>query len=342
MNPAGDARQKFSIQFFLVGILFLIFDLEVIFLFPFAVSLYYLSFYGFWIAIIFLIVLTIGFVYEYSTGALKFHNPSTSSKSSSFSTINSPPQSSFSSTRNSVSSFKSFANQSIRSYSTDTSANGKRKRIKGDPKYTRAYKLSLTVPSDLQEVLIGLFLGDVSISKKASVIGGHHLYFRHSMNQYKYMVHLFSLFQDFVIQEGPSIGSIFDKRTEKTYYFCAFATLSCPCFAYYRTLFYPDGVKVIPANIADLLTARGLAYLFMDDGSKHKDGGYYIALGSFSLEDINLLKSALLDNFNLHTAIHKGGKDNQYNLFIPAPQAKLFKSIIYDFIHPSLYYKLHE
>lgn len=90
MNPAGDARQKFSVQFFLVGILFLVFDLEVIFLFPFAVSLYYISFYGFWTAIIFLIVLTIGFVYELSIGALKFHKPSNSSSSS----FNSPPQAS--------------------------------------------------------------------------------------------------------------------------------------------------------------------------------------------------------------------------------------------------------
>jgi len=66
MCPLGDSRSKFSIQFFLVAILFLIFDLEIIFLFPFAVSLFYVSYYGFWIAIIFLIVITIGFVYEFS------------------------------------------------------------------------------------------------------------------------------------------------------------------------------------------------------------------------------------------------------------------------------------
>lgn len=99
MNPTGDARQKFSIQFFLVGILFLVFDLEVIFLFPFAVSLYYISFYGFWVAIIFLVVLTIGFIFEYKIGALKFHDPSqsTSSNSSSTSSLNSPPSPSSSS-----------------------------------------------------------------------------------------------------------------------------------------------------------------------------------------------------------------------------------------------------
>lgn len=65
INPMSDARRKFSVQFFLVGLLFLIFDLEVIFLFPWALSLFHVSFYGFWVAIIFLVILTIGFVYEF-------------------------------------------------------------------------------------------------------------------------------------------------------------------------------------------------------------------------------------------------------------------------------------
>ena len=71
-TPLGDARQKFSVQFYLVAILFIVFDLEVLFLFPFAVSLYEISSLGFWVVIFFLIILTVGFVYEWSKGALKF------------------------------------------------------------------------------------------------------------------------------------------------------------------------------------------------------------------------------------------------------------------------------
>lgn len=78
-TPLGDARQKFSVQFYLVAILFIVFDLEVLFLFPFAVSLYEISTMGFWVVILFLVVLTIGFVYEFGKGALKFtKDPSTS------------------------------------------------------------------------------------------------------------------------------------------------------------------------------------------------------------------------------------------------------------------------
>lgn len=132
MNPLGDARSKFSIQFFLVAILFLIFDLEVIFLFPFAVSLYHVSFYGFWIAIIFLVILTVGFCYEFSIGALKFHKPTSSSSSSfsfSSSSSNSPPSiSSFTFSVNSAPSFNNIVSSSylsIRPYSSNANNSSK-------------------------------------------------------------------------------------------------------------------------------------------------------------------------------------------------------------------------
>lgn len=68
----GQTRAPFSIQYYLVGILFLIFDLEILLLYPIAVTLYNVSVYGFWIAIIFFTVLTLGFVYELGKGRLYF------------------------------------------------------------------------------------------------------------------------------------------------------------------------------------------------------------------------------------------------------------------------------
>lgn len=68
----GQTRTPFSIQYYLVGILFLVFDLEILLLYPIAVTLYNVSVYGFWIAIIFFTVLTLGFVYELGKGALYF------------------------------------------------------------------------------------------------------------------------------------------------------------------------------------------------------------------------------------------------------------------------------
>jgi NADH-quinone oxidoreductase subunit A len=67
-----DARMKFDVRFYLVSILFIIFDLEVAFLFPWAVSLGKIGVFGFWSMMIFLAVLTIGFVYEWRKGALEW------------------------------------------------------------------------------------------------------------------------------------------------------------------------------------------------------------------------------------------------------------------------------
>ncbi len=67
-----DARMQFDVRFYLVAILFIIFDLEVAFLFPWAVSFGTLGWAGFWSMMIFLAVLTIGFVYEWKKGALEW------------------------------------------------------------------------------------------------------------------------------------------------------------------------------------------------------------------------------------------------------------------------------
>ncbi len=65
-----DARRKFDVRFYLVAILFIIFDLEVAFLFPWAVSLGTIGMFGFWSMVVFLGVLTVGLVYEWNKGAL--------------------------------------------------------------------------------------------------------------------------------------------------------------------------------------------------------------------------------------------------------------------------------
>ena len=71
-EPFDDARSKFDVRFYLVAILFIIFDLEVAFLFPWAVTFGKLGAAGFWSMMVFLGVLTIGFAYEWKKGALEW------------------------------------------------------------------------------------------------------------------------------------------------------------------------------------------------------------------------------------------------------------------------------
>ena len=71
-DPFDDARARFDVRFYLVAILFIIFDLEVAFLFPWAVALGRIGLFGFWSMIVFLGVLTVGFIYEWRKGALEW------------------------------------------------------------------------------------------------------------------------------------------------------------------------------------------------------------------------------------------------------------------------------
>ncbi len=68
-----DARMKFDVKYYLVAILFIIFDLEIAFLFPWAISLGQIGVFGFWSMMAFLGILTVGFVYEWKKGALEWN-----------------------------------------------------------------------------------------------------------------------------------------------------------------------------------------------------------------------------------------------------------------------------
>ena len=71
-DPFDDAHMKFDVRFYLVAILFIIFDLEVAFLFPWAITLKDIGVFGFWSMMVFLAILTIGFAYEWRKGALEW------------------------------------------------------------------------------------------------------------------------------------------------------------------------------------------------------------------------------------------------------------------------------
>lgn len=69
---SSQTRAPFSIQYYLVGLMFLIFDLEIAIIYPIVTSLYFVGTYGIIVVIVFTIILTIGFIFEWSKGALKF------------------------------------------------------------------------------------------------------------------------------------------------------------------------------------------------------------------------------------------------------------------------------
>lgn len=71
-DPFEDARSRFDVRFYLVSILFIIFDLEVTFLFPWAIVILDIDIFGYFTMIVFLVLLTVGFIYEWIKGALEW------------------------------------------------------------------------------------------------------------------------------------------------------------------------------------------------------------------------------------------------------------------------------
>jgi len=72
-EPFGDSHNSFNLQFYIVGILFIIFDLEIAFMIPWSIVVGNLGIFGYWIMMFFLVTLTIGFVYEWKKGALNWN-----------------------------------------------------------------------------------------------------------------------------------------------------------------------------------------------------------------------------------------------------------------------------
>jgi hypothetical protein len=110
-----------------------------------------------------------------------------------------------------------------------------------------------------KEILVGLLLGDISIEKPKAGVNAR-LFFKQGIIHKDYLLHLYELFSIFCSSVPKVIHWVKDKRSGKEYSAIYFTTYCLPCFTELYELFYPDGKKVIPANIGELITPLGLAY----------------------------------------------------------------------------------
>lgn len=75
MTPVGDARQRFSVKFYLVAMLFILFDVETVLLFPWAIILKDLKMFGFWEMVVYLGIVLVGYWYIVKTGVIDWNKP---------------------------------------------------------------------------------------------------------------------------------------------------------------------------------------------------------------------------------------------------------------------------
>lgn len=208
-------------------------------------------------------------------------------------------------------------------------------------RYSKQYKENLELSEIQKETLIGVLLGDAYL-RRPKPNHNTKLVFDQSNSLHKdYLLHLYEVFEPFTVSSPKVTNRKPDIRTGKVYNSIKFSTLSLPCLNYYYELFYPNGKKIVPNNIDELLTARSLAYLIIDDGGKSYYGQTIIHTRSYTKFEVELLQKAIWTNFGLTSRLEEKVKD-QYILYIQVRQdvKKKLYNLVQPYMHSSMMYKL--
>lgn len=188
--------------------------------------------------------------------------------------------------------------------------------------------------------MIGILLGDAHIVKRSSTSNARLMYAQTAIANKTYFEYVYSFFNSFCAKDYITQTKISrDKRTNKIYSSISFTTMQLPCFNEFRQLFYPSYAKTVPNNVYELLTAKGLAFWIMDDGSK-QGKGLHISVYAFSNKDVDKLMFVLQDKFNLKCSIHYN-RDNKPRIFIFKESMENLITLVKPYFIPEMLYKLN-
>jgi len=124
---------------------------------------------------------------------------------------------------------------------------------------TKAERAQFILTTEQKDILVGLILGDLYVRKVPGGVNAK-LQFTQGTVHDDYLLHLYDLFKIYCTAPPKTTSRAPDIRTGKVYSTTSFDSYSLPCFTELYNLFYPNGQKIVPLNIADLLTPLGLVY----------------------------------------------------------------------------------
>lgn len=183
------------------------------------------------------------------------------------------------------------------------------------------------------DILYGLILGDLYISRHKNE--NARMKFEQGMIHEEYLTHLFNIFK-YLCTESTDIKVT--KRNTRVVETISvyFVTRRLVAITDLHNLFYPDGVKIVPKNIINLLTPKSLAYWVMDDGNNH-ESGFVLNTTGFTQQDVNILQRAMLNNWGIETSLHCENK-----IYIKSKSKKIFIGLIKPYLHSSMMYKIKD
>jgi len=121
-----------------------------------------------------------------------------------------------------------------------------------------------------------------------------------------------------------------------------FSTRLMPCLTKLHSLFYPNGVKIVPYNIYELLTPIALAHMIMEDGSVQRHG-LIICTNSYSVQDVVRLMNVLIIQYRLKCTLRLKKRQNnkiEYLIYISQYSMPLLRTIVTPYFHSSMLYKI--
>lgn len=216
---------------------------------------------------------------------------------------------------------------------------GKKGSKYSKPRSTSPERLAVQLTDFQKDAVVGTMLGDSCMERAKSTHNARLRFDQTFPNHASYLTYLYVLFIN-LCSKCPRVNTRkADSRTGNVYSTISVKTNAFPCFNYYHNLFYSEGVKVVPANIAVLLTARALAFWIMDDGGKGSYGVTILHTNSFTLTDVKLLQSALLSNFQLRTRLIQR-TPGKWAIVIPVRQTVSLREIVAPYMHVSMLNKI--
>jgi hypothetical protein len=209
---------------------------------------------------------------------------------------------------------------------------------------SQAEKAAIVIPPHINEVITGMLLGD-SCLRKPTPTGQSAIYIKQA--DQGFVLFLWNLFKPVrLVGAEPHILSSFDKRTGNTYTAYAFCTFIFPFFAELFLQWYSiingHSIKHLPANIFELLTPVALAFWIASDGHYMKEQGVVrISTDSFTLSDVQLLQSILLEKFNIQSTINNNGSGKeQYRIRIRKTSIATLQSLVAPHMPPMMAYRV--
>ena len=205
-------------------------------------------------------------------------------------------------------------------------------------KYTIKYKTEFVLSLEQKEALTGIILGDGFLERQKP---NHNTRLRVEQSypeKVGYLNSLFKLLQPLTAMI-PVLLTRKDKRSGSVTQSLYFRTLAMPCLNCYYELFYKEKKKIIPKNLGELLTARGLAFWIMDDGGKSVYNQTILHTRAFTKEEVIHIQHVLLENFGLITRLEEK-KKGQWVIYIPVKQKTKLKDIVGLYMYESMLYKI--